>query len=105
MLLYTYNVYTVQCPRDDQPYVEYYIVEVLEQGVLCHSEDKDARSCGEFQYVNVSRCHAKELTIEVTAKNIVNRSTPVRGKPYICTQCLAIVTMYMHVTLCWDLVL
>ena len=81
-------------------------MKVLEQGVLCHSEDKDAGSCGHFQYANVSRCHAKKLTIELTAVNIVNKSTPVRSKPYtLCKQCLDIVSHAMSLSIVFAVII
>ena len=64
-------------------------MKVLEKGVLSHSEKRNARSCGHFQHVNINRHCAKNLTIELTAVNIANESTPVRGKPgaHVSTEC------------------
>ena len=78
-------------------------MKVLEQGVLCHSEERDVRSCGHFQHVNVSRYHAKNLTIELTAVNIANESTPVRGKPgvHVSTEC-GLLLLYIIFVLCYS---
>ena len=72
------NYLIMQCPDNSDPPVNYYTVQICDEGnVLCSEQEIGANECRSRQYMTLRSCPSRVLTMKMNATNDAGESPPV----------------------------